>query len=61
MFYFGGGLAILHSSGNNDTGLNVFGGWEGRRAYPMRPFAEAKLVFASSTSFNILGGLRFPI
>lgn len=61
LFYFGGGLAILHSSGNNDTGVNAFAGWEGRRARPFRPFAEAKLVFASSTSFNLLGGIAFPL
>jgi len=61
LFYFGGGLAILHSSGNNDTGVNAFAGWEGRRARPFRPFAEAKLVFASSTSFNLLGGIAVPL
>ena len=61
LFYFGGGLAILHSSGNNDTGVNAFAGWEGRRARPFRPFAEAKLVLASNTSFNILGGIAFPL
>ena len=61
LFYFGGGLAILHSSGTTDTGVNALGGWEGRRARPFRPFAEAKLVLASNTSFNILGGLAFPL
>jgi len=61
LFYFGGGLAILHSSGNNDTGVNAFAGWEGRRARPFRPFAEAKLVLASNTSFNVLGGIAFPL
>ena len=61
LFYFGGGLALLHSAGTNHTGVNAFAGWEGRRARPFRPFAEAKLVFASSTSFNILGGIAFPL
>jgi len=61
LFYFGGGLAIRHAAGNNDTGVNAFAGWEGRRARPFRPFAEAKLVFASTTSFNLLGGIVFPI
>jgi len=61
LFYFGGGLAIRHAAGNNDTGVNAFAGWEGRRARPFRPFAEAKLVFASTTSFNLLGGIAFPI
>lgn len=61
LFYFGGGLAIRHAAGNNDTGVNAFAGLEGRRARPFRPFAEAKLVFASTTSFNLLGGIAFPI
>jgi len=61
LFYLGGGLAIRHAAGNNDTGVNAFAGWEGRRARPFRPFAEAKLVFASTTSFNLLGGIAFPI
>ena len=60
-FYFGGGLAILHASGNSDTGVNGFAGWEGRRLRPFRPFLEGKLVFASNTSFNLLGGINFPL
>ena len=60
-FYFGGGLAILHASGNTDTGANVFGGWEGRRYTPVKPFLEARFVFANRTSFNVLGGLTFPL
>ncbi len=61
LFYFGGGLAILHSSGGTDTGANLFGGWEGQQARPFKPFVEAKLVFSSGTSFNIQGGINFPI
>ena len=61
LFYFGGGLAILHASGNTDTGANVFGGWEGRRYTPVKPFLEARFVFSDNTSFNILGGLNLPI
>ena len=60
-FYVGGGLAILHASGNTDTGANVFGGWEGRRYTPVKPFLEARFVFANRTSFNVLGGLTFPL
>lgn len=60
-FYFGGGLAILHASGNSNTGVNGFAGWEGRRLRPFRPFLEGKLVFANTTSFNLLGGLNFPL
>ncbi len=60
-FYFGGGLAILHAAGNSDTGVNGFAGWEGRRLRPFRPFLEGKLVFANNTSFNLLGGINFPL
>jgi len=60
-FYLGGGLAILHASGNTDSGANVFGGWEGRRYTPVKPFLEARFVFANRTSFNVLGGLTFPL
>jgi len=60
-FYFGGGFAFLHSTGNSRAGANAFAGWEGRRARPFKPFAEAKLVFASTTSFNIEGGLNFSL
>jgi len=60
-FYFGGGLAVLHATGNTSTGANVFAGWEGRRYSPVKPFLEARFVFADRTSFNILGGLNFPI
>ena len=60
-FYFGGGLAILHASGNSNTGVNGFAGWEGRRLRPFRPFLEGKFVFANNTSFNLLGGLNFPL
>lgn len=60
-FYFGGGLAILHSSGGNDTGGNVFGGWEGRHYSPVKPFLEGRFVFADNTSFNALVGINFPL
>jgi len=60
-FYFGGGLALLHASGNTDTGANVFAGLEGRRYLPVKPFLEARFVFSNATSFNILGGINFPI
>ena len=56
-----GGLAILHGSGNTNSGANVFGGWEGRRYAPVKPFLEARFVFADRTSFNVLGGINFPL
>jgi hypothetical protein len=64
LFYFGGGFALRHAGGGSDAsdpGANVFAGWEGRRARPFKPFLEAKLVFSDNTSFNILGGLGFPL
>ena len=61
LFYFGGGFAYLHASGASDTGFNLFAGWEGRRARPFKPFLEAKFVFADQTSFNIDGGINFPL
>jgi len=61
LFYFGGGFAYFHASGGGDAGANAFAGWEGRRAMPFKPFLEAKLVFKDNTSFNVLGGLSFPL
>jgi hypothetical protein len=61
LFYVGGGFAYLHANGASNSGGNVFAGWEGRRARPFKPFLEAKFVFANNTSFNILGGLNFPL
>jgi len=61
LFYFGGGFAYFHASGGGDAGGNAFAGWEGRRARPFKPFLEAKLVFRDNTSFNVLGGLSFPL
>lgn len=60
-FYLGGGFALRHGSGNTETGVNVFGGWEGRRYSPVRPFLEGRVVFLSNTSFNILTGINFPL
>jgi hypothetical protein len=39
----------------------VFAGWEGRRARPFKPFLEAKFLFATTTSFNILAGINVPL
>jgi len=60
-FYFGGGFAYLHASGASDAGANLFAGWEGRRARPFKPFLEAKFVVADQTSFNVEGGINFPL
>jgi hypothetical protein len=61
LFYLGAGFAYLHANGASDTGANVFAGWEGRRARPVKPFLEAKFVFAARTAFNVLAGLNFPL
>ena len=49
LFYFGAGFAYLHSNGASDAGANVFGGGEGRRSRPFKPFLEAQFVFADIT------------
>jgi hypothetical protein len=61
LFYLGAGFAYLHATGASDAGANLFAGWEGRRARPFKPFLEAKFVFANNTSFNVLGGVNFPL
>jgi hypothetical protein len=60
-FYFGGGLAMLRTPGTTATGVNAFGGWEGRRYNPVKPFLEGRVVFAANTTFSILAGINFPI
>ncbi len=60
-FYFGGGFAYVHAAGEGHGGGNVFAGWEGRRARPFKPFLEAKFVFSYTTSFNVEGGINFPL
>ena len=61
LFYLGGGFAYLHASGAGSAGGDMFAGWEGRRARPVKPFIEGKLVFTSTTSFNVEAGLNFPL
>jgi hypothetical protein len=60
-FYFGGGIALLRAWGSTDTGANVFGGWEGRRYNPVKPFLEGRVEFFATASFSILAGINFPI
>jgi len=60
-FYLGGGFAYVHAAGEGHGGGNVFAGWEGRRARPFKPFLEGKFVFSYTTSFNIEGGINFPL
>lgn len=62
--YLGGGINLTHVSamgaGDTQTNVNVFGGIEGRRG-GLRPFAEARLIFGHGTTFQIQGGLNFPL
>lgn len=61
LFYIGGGFAYEHAAGAGSAGGDVFAGWEGRRARPVKPFLEGKFVFTSTTSFNLEAGLNFPL
>lgn len=62
--YVGAGLNILHASAgaqsNTETNVNLFGGLEGRRGR-MRPYAEARLIVGHGSSFQIQGGVSFPL
>ena len=60
-FYVGAGAAYLHAAGVGRGAGNVFAGWEGRRARPFKPFLAGKFVFSDRTSFNMEGGLNFPL
>jgi hypothetical protein len=60
-FYVGGGFSYFHVSGGGDAGGDVLAGWEGRRAYPVRPFLEGKVVFSDRTSVSVEAGLNFPL
>jgi hypothetical protein len=62
--YLGAGLNLLHGSGggasNTDTNVNLFGGVEGQRGR-IRPYAEARLIVGNGSSFQIQGGVNFPL
>ena len=62
--YLGAGINLLYYSvtGSSDTqtNVNLFGGIEGRRG-GIRPFAEARLIFGHGTTFQVQGGLNFPL
>ena len=57
--YLGGGINLTHTT-DTQTNVNLFGGVEGRRG-GIRPFAEARLIFGNGTSFQIQGGVNFPL
>ena len=57
-WYLGGGLNLAHSSGGSDTNLNLLTGLEGRRGRT-RPYAEARFILGSGSSFQIVGGFSW--
>jgi len=61
-WYVGGGLNYSHASlngnGAGDTGLNLLTGLEGRRGRT-RPYVEGKLILASGSSFQLVGGVSW--
>jgi hypothetical protein len=62
--YLGAGLNVAHTSaggvGNTDTNVNLLGGLEGKRGQ-IRPYAEARLIIGNGSSFQIDGGVNFPL
>ena len=58
--YFGGGLNILRASGNSDTGFDLFGGLETRYGRT-HPYVEARGLFHSSSSLQLLFGLNVTL
>ena len=63
-WYAGAGLNLLHVSvaGASDTKahLNLLVGLEGPRG-PIRPYAEAREILGSGSSFQLVGGLSFRL
>ena len=62
--YLGAGLNVAHASagglGDTQTNVNLLGGLEGRRGR-IRPYAEARLILGHGSSFQIQGGVNFPL
>jgi hypothetical protein len=58
--YLGGGLNILHTSGNSDTGFDLFGGLETRYGRT-HPYIELRRVFHDNTSVQFLFGLNLTL
>lgn len=57
-WYIGGGLNYSKFTGGSDTGLNLLTGLEGRRGRTM-PYAEARFIFISESTFQIVAGLSW--
>jgi hypothetical protein len=58
--YFGGGLNILHTTGNSDTGLDLFGGFETRYGRT-HPYVEGRGLFHDGSSFQVLFGINMTL
>jgi hypothetical protein len=58
--YLGGGLNILHTSGNNDTGFDLFGGFETRYGRT-HPYVEGRGLFHDGSSFQVLFGINITL
>ena len=58
--YLGGGLNILKSSGNSDTGFDLFGGLETRYGRT-HPYIEARGIFHDGSSLQVLFGLNVTL
>jgi hypothetical protein len=53
-------LNILHTSGNSDTGFDLFGGLETRYGRT-HPYIELRGVFHDNTSVQFLFGLNLTL
>lgn len=58
--YFGGGLSVLTGSGDSNTGLNLFGGFETRYGQT-HPYVEARGMFHENSSLQLLFGINFTL
>ncbi len=58
--YFGGGLNILRTTGNSDTGFDLFGGFETRYGRT-HPYIEGRGLFHDSSSFQLLFGINITL
>ena len=57
--YIGGGLNILFSNGDSDTGVNLLGGIEGRGR--VRPYGELRILLHDGSSLQLVGGLSWGL
>ncbi|HYU29968.1 MAG TPA: hypothetical protein VEK83_13130 [Gemmatimonadales bacterium] len=58
--YLGGGLNILKTSGNSDTGFDLFGGLETRYGRT-HPYLELRGIFHDNSSVQLVAGLNVTL